>query len=138
MSLTFEQAEDEMLTMLNTAWLTTGYDMFWEDVRDQRSADSDPWASTYLRHTFSNQSTLGGQGNRSFTRIGMITVQIFTPIGKGLSESRMLAKVVSDTFEGKASPGGVWFKNVRPKEVGRDGEFYQIDVLIEFSYDEVK
>lgn len=139
MSLTHQQARDEMFDVLKAAWDTTTYDIFWEDVRKQRGKNEKPWATVTLQHASGFQSTLSGAvGSRTFTRLGFITVQIFTPNGKGLQDAYDLAKVVSDAFEGTSTPGGVWFRNVRLNEVGRDGEFFQLNVIVEFRYDEVK
>lgn len=138
MSLTYWEAVEEMNTMLYDAWSTTGYEMTWEAVGEDREETSDPWATAAIRHADALQDTLGGVGNRSFRRVGVIIVQIFTPTGNGLQESYDLAKVVIDAFEGKASPGGVWFRNVRLNEIGHEGHFMQTNVLVDFRYDERK
>lgn len=139
MSLTHQQARDEILDVFKAAWDPTGYDVHYEDVRKQRNKDEEPWAIVTLKHASGFQATLSGAvGSRTFARLGFLTVQIFTPNGKGLQEAYDLAKVVSDVFEGTSTPGGVWFRNVRLNEVGRDGEFFQLNVIVEFRYDEVK
>jgi len=139
MSLTHQQARDEIFDVLIAAWTPTTFPIHWEEVRKQRSKDEKPWAVATLQHSAGFQSTLSGAvGSRTFTRLGFLTVQIFTPNGKGLQDAYDLAKVVSDAFEGISTPGGVWFRNVRLNEVGRDGEFFQLNVVVEFRYDEVK
>lgn len=138
-SLTYKQARREILSKFKTAWDTTSYEAFYDDVKKQRSSSSSPWAVVTLRHTAGRQSTLSSDvGNRRFSRTGTLTVQIFTSAGKGLQESYDLAKVVSDAFEGSYTPGGVWFRNLTLREVGRDGEFFQVNVITEFTYDEIK
>lgn len=139
MSLTHETAVDEMLSMFKTAWDTTGFPAHYEEIRSDRSDTSLPWATTRIRHVTSHQSSLNGNiGQRRFTHLGYFTVQIFVPSGKGLQEAYRLAKVVSDAFEGVSSPSGIWFRNVTPREVDRDGAFFQQNVIIEFNYDEVR
>jgi hypothetical protein len=139
MSLTYQQARDEIFEVFKQAWDTTGYEVHYEDVRKQRSKDEEPWAVVTLKHAAGFQSTLSGSvGNKTFTRLGFVTIQIFTPNGKGLQEAYDLAKVVSDAFEGVSTSGGVWFRNVRLNEIGRDGEFFQLNVVVEFRYDEIK
>lgn len=139
MSLTHQEARDEIFDVFKAAWDVTGYPVHWEEVRKQRSGDETPWAVVTFQHAAGFQATLSGaQGARTFARLGFVTVQIFTPNGKGLQDAYDLAKVVSDAFEGTATPGGVWFRNVRLNEVGRDGEFFQLNVVVEFRYDEVK
>lgn len=137
-TLTYKQATDDMYTMIKTAWDTTGHEMFYESVRDQREDDNTAWASSVIRHALGFQATLGGPSYRTFERQGVVIVSIYAPVGKGLQDSYALAKVIADAFEGKASPNGVWFKNITIQEIGRDGQFFQVNVLTEFSYTETK
>lgn len=139
MNLTYKEAQDEIFTVFKAAWDTTGYYVHYQDVQIPRSTSEAPWAVVSLQHTAGFQATLsGGNGARTFTRVGFLTVKIFTPSGKGLQEAYDLAKVVSDAFEGVSTPKGVWFKDTRLLEVGVEGEFHQLNVVIDFTYDEVK
>jgi len=136
--MNYAQANDDMLTMLKTVWDTTGHKMFYEGIRDQREADQSPWATVVVRHAMGRQDTLGGAGKRQFLRTGIVLVTINTPSTSGLSGGYVLAKVVTDAYEGVASPNGVWFRNVRINELGREGTFNQINVVIDFEYYETK
>ena len=138
MNLTFAQANDDILALLKAAWDPTGHEMFYDDIREQRETDQTPWAQVVVRHAAGQQDTLGGIGNRSFLRLGVVIVTINTPSGSGLSTAYALAKVVADAYEGVSSPNGVWFRNVRINELGRDGAFYRTNVLIDFEYSEMK
>ena len=138
MNLTFAQANDDILALLKAAWDPTGHEMFYDDIREQRETDQTPWAQVVVRHAAGQQDTLGGIGNRSFLRFGVVIVTINTPSGSGLSTAYALAKVVADAYEGVSSPNGVWFRNVRINELGRDGTFFQTNVLIDFEYTEIK
>lgn len=137
-NLTFEQAVDDMQAMVLATWTPTGHKLFWESVEDSREIDDTAWAVSTIRHVAGRQKTLGGVGNRAFQRTGIIFLQIFTRVGNGLHESYQLAKVMSDAFEGKSSLNGVWFRNVRINEAGKDGAFSQSNVTVEFQYNEVK
>lgn len=136
--MTFEEATDEILDMFKTVWDPTGHKAFYDDVRDQRETDQSPWATVMVRHAAGRQNNLGGRGNRSFLRLGVIIVTIHTPSASGLSDGYQLAKVVADAYEGASSPNGVWFRNVRLNELGRDGTFYRMNVLVDFEYNETK
>ena len=63
---------------------------------------------------------------------------MFVPVGDGLSGARVLGKVVVDAYQGKSTPGGAWFRNVRLQEVGPDGNWSQVNVVAEFTYDEIQ
>lgn len=137
MSLTYEQAYDEILTTFKNAWDTTGHKAFYENIEDDRETDDSAFAKIQVTHSGSRQDTLGGIGSRTFRRSGIVTIRIYTQAGKGLQESHQLAKVATDAFEGK-SVSGIWFRNVRAIEIGREGSFYQVNVIAEFEYDEIK
>ena len=137
MSLTFAQANDDMLSIFREAWLQTNFKIFYEDIPEDRSASSDPFCRVFVRHTSGGQRTLG-KLSRMFSRNGFIRAEIYTPIANGLQESYRLAKVVADAYEGKSSDNGVWFRRVRIMEMGKDGMFKRIDVIIDFEYHETK
>lgn len=141
MTATFAEARDEMLAQVYDAWIAANptYPMLFDDRMGSKPPSETPWARTTVRHNRGDQETLANAiGTRLFSRDGLITVQIFTPIGAGLQLSDTLAKVIADALEGQATPSGVWFRNVRLREVGPDGSFYQTNVIGEFVYDEAK
>ena len=138
MTLTYAQANDEILALLKAVWDPTGHKLFYEDVRDQREEDQSPWAMVVVRHAAGQQDSLGGRGRRSFLRLGVAIITNHAPSGSGLSNAYALAKVVADAYEGVSSPNGVWFRNVRVNELGRFGTFFQTTVLVDFEYTETK
>ncbi len=144
MTATFEEAVDDILTMFKDAWDTTGFGVIYENVVAAEGStvpptSTDPWARVMVRHVTGNQSSLsGGLGTQRYTRTGVLIVQIFVPVGEGLSQALQLGKIVADAYEGKASPLQVWFRNVRVNEVGPDGDWYQVNTIANFTYDEVK
>lgn len=139
MSLTYTQAIDGVLTKFRTAWLATGYDAFYDDTPQDRGTDEDPWARATVQHVDGFMSSLKSPtGQARYERKGILTVQIFTESGSGLQAAYDLAKVVSDAFEGQSVAGGLWFRDVRVREIGRDGAFRQTNVIVEFDYEEEK
>lgn len=137
---TYKEAEDSILALIKTAWDTTSYPMLWEGVgSDDIPISKSPWARTTLRLSTGRQSTLSDESsNKRFERTGFVTVQVFTPIGKGKGTGLTLAKILADAMEGKTTPVGVWFQNVRINEIGIDGDWYQINFISDFIYDEIK
>jgi len=63
---------------------------------------------------------------------------VHVPRGRGFALADQLSKIAADAYEGQASPGGVWFRDVRVNEVPGQAGWYQVNVLVEFSYDEQK
>jgi hypothetical protein len=41
-----------------------------------------------------------------------------------------------DVFQGKSTPGGVWFRDVRLLETDAEGHWSQVNVVADFTYDE--
>lgn len=139
MSLTIEQAVDAMYGHLTTGWnnLPSPPTLLYEDRGQEIPGTDVAWARAEVRHNEGGQATLGEKGYRTFERIGFVTVQIFTPLNQGRAQSDKLAQAVIDIFEGEtAGNGAIWFRRVRANEVGRDGGWFQINVLAEFEYDQ--
>ena len=97
-----------------------------------------------IQHNEFTQATLGGKpsqggAGRRFRRNGVVTVQIFTPFGDGLTTSDPLVDLVIDALEGEETGSDrIEFKNVSANEVGHDGVWHQTNVTAEFEYDRVK
>lgn len=139
MSLTYSEARAEIAEAFTTAWKNANptFPIAYEDAAAPGAFT--PWARFSLRHNRGEQEALANPlGSRLFFRDGILLVQIFTPSGEGLTRSYDLAKVAADAFEGRKTPGGVWFRSVRIREVGPDGNWYQLNVTADFQYNEVK
>ena len=59
-------------------------------------------------------------------------------MGEGTQRSYDLAKVISDALEGTTTARGVWFRNVRLKEIGSDTPWFQVNINSDFYYEELK
>ena len=149
MSLTVEQARDEIHTLFKTAWdagvETTGKTVLYCDsklvVPKTNDANNNPntWARITVQHVLGYQASLSNRsGVKKFRREGIVTVQVFTPLGTGLSIADKVYTIVKNAFEGKHSPGNVWFRDVRVNEVGSSGNWFQGNVLADFEYDEIR
>jgi len=137
MSLTREQARDEMLALFKTAWGST-YNVLWDDVAGAKPAADEPYARATVIHGAAGQRTMGGAGARRFSRSGSVIVQVFVPRGRGLALADQLSKVAVDAFEAQRTPGDVWFRNVRANEIGGQTTWFQTNVIADFTYDEIK
>jgi hypothetical protein len=148
MSLEPIEARDEMLELFRLAWLagnpeedldTSELPVSWPDLPFKPPGENIAWARVTLRTATGKQATLAGEeGSRRFNRTGVVIIQLFVPIADGMKMAYKLVKIVMGAYEGKATPGGVWFRNTRFNEVGIDGAWHQINVITDFNYDEVK
>lgn len=144
-----DEARDEILGLFWVKWSTdtpalnsgNPITVEWQGVDSQNPpAANEPFARVTLRHGRSRQATFGPKGGRRFTRIGLVTVQVFSPLsgGGGLSFAEDLAIIARDAFEGEGTDSGIWFRNARTQEVGLSGSWYQMNMVIEFEYDELR
>lgn len=145
MPLNATQARDEILTLVKDVTDTivelgaTSANVIWDDTRKQIPAQQDPaatWARVLVRHLDANQATLSDQsGKRRYTRTGLVTIQLFTPLGDGLVGDDTIIEQLLGIFQGVSTPNGVWFRKPRPNEVGNDGPHFHTNVLADFEYD---
>ncbi len=145
--LTFEQARDAILTRFKTSWdlntpsLNGGQPVYveYQNVvpgQSPLSVGHRPWARIRVAHTHSSQTAMGVVGNRVFTRLGQVVVQIFTPAGQqGLVLSDRLGIIAMSIFEGEeTSESDIWFRDVTYREIGVDEAWYQANVSGMFEY----
>ena len=140
MTTTYNKAVDSIQKLFKEAWKAGGSlgEVVYENVPSPKLGEI--YARFFIRHFTGGQSTLSGElGRRQFTRSGVITVQVFVPFGKdGLSEGYRIGRLVAEAYEGESTDDGVWFRNVRINEVGPSDKWFQINVLADFQYDEVR
>jgi hypothetical protein len=138
MSLTMAQARDETSALFKAAWDLTPYGVVWDDIGGEYPDDRSPWARFTMRHADGFQATLSNvSGQRRWRRTGTVFIQLFAPTNEGLATLDEMAMIARGAFQGKATAGGVWFRNGRVREIGVDGKWQQANVLIDFEYDEV-
>lgn len=131
-----DAARDEILAVFKATWDLTGYAVVWSDNAAQPPAAEQPWARVTLRHADGRQTSLTNAGGaKKHTHVGTLYVQLFLPIGQGVTMGYPLARQVLQAY--RAARGSVWYRNHRFREVGDDGAFEQINCLIDFTYDDL-
>lgn len=98
------------------------------------------WMRWTMQHNDGSQASLACEhGHRRWRRNGLIIVQCFGPLDKGgQTLAQRMAESVRDAYQGTATPGGVWFRNATTSEVGVDRAWYQVNAIIQFTYDDVR
>jgi hypothetical protein len=108
----------------------------WTDVASD-PLTADQWLRVTIQHTDGGQTTLRGDtGQRKFRSEGVITVQVFTRQGTGLSNAYDLATTVKHALEDLH--GSTRLQRVRLQEAVPRNGFSQINVLSDFEYDDVR
>jgi len=100
---------------------------------------SAPWVRVVVRHRGSTLECIGGSGNNTYQRTGVVFIQVFTPIDQGVAQADSLSQTARAIFEGiTLSSNAIRFNNVVVRELGPDNSWYQINLECEFQYDERK
>lgn len=134
--MTAQEARDLMFQVFQAVWNPL-YPVAWDDVSSEVPATDTPWARVTLKHATGRQASLSGvTGTQRFRQTGTIHIQIFSPVGQGKSEAYQLAQTVVNAY--RDARLDVWFRNARLNEVGASGAFEQVNVLTDFSYDDVR
>lgn len=107
------------------------------DIKTDVTKD-DTWARYTIQHVTGNQASLANViGKKRFDRGGTIIIQVFTPLNNGVLIAYDAAEIVVGAYEGKSTPSGAWFRNVRINEVDNNDLWQQVNVLIDFTYDQI-
>jgi hypothetical protein len=117
------------------AWVNTTPICFDSDFFDSRGVLQ--FVRFSVRHSPDTEQTLGGLGERKFTRKGIIFIQVFSSIDSKNATTMVLAEKARDVFEGKSFNDYYIFKSGL-REIGIKDGYYQINVTHEFSYNECK
>ncbi|ABP63582.1 BcepGomrgp11 [Burkholderia phage BcepGomr] len=144
------QARSDINTMLFDQWSVADWskvkggkpNIAWEGRESARPPDgSAPYVAIFIKHVDGQQASLTDPDMlRRWSRDGLITVQCFGMLsaGQGLEDATYQATIAMRAFEGKQSANGIWFRNARIKEIGSDRGWYQVNMIVEFEYDEVR
>lgn len=98
---------------------------------------SGPWVRLVVRHAASEQTSLGGVGNRKFDREGLVLIQVFGRLDRGTKTVDDLAELALAIYEGK-SIDNIWFTSTVINEVGPLEGWYQINLDAQFTWTEKK
>lgn len=139
---TYATAYDTIMGVFKTGWDTltpTVPPVFYDDVKNDPPATG-PWARASLDFNNNRRVTVGGSiGNRRFTRYGILTIQIFTPVGDGRDAADTYAQKITDIFEGMdTGADAIFFRDCDRHDLGVHGSWWQTNMIIRFEYDTVK
>lgn len=136
------EADKEMAELFRQPWeVTAGYKTDWPNTKTPDHLETETWARWALDYVGGRQSSMGGTDGRKFTKMGLIYVTVFTPLGAGLADARAASQIAVSAYEGKRTPNDVWFRNVRIESeghgqgTGRNKSWWTTLVVAEFIYD---
>lgn len=114
----------------------------WEGkaVKDaDKPVASDSWIRVIVQHVTGRQASLAGaDGRRRWRRAGFVHVQAFAPLRtSSVKGATALACMVRDALQGNTTAGCAWFRNARIAEVGESQDWFQVNAIVDFEYDEI-
>jgi len=135
------QLMDALFGLTKTTWEanTSGLELHFENQDEARPNPPAMFARAELAHAFSDIVSLGapGHGVRMNRRFGSLIIQIFVPSGTGVFEAGEVADAMALAFESATFNGGLRIEGASINEIGSDGTYWQLNVLVEFQYDRV-
>lgn len=139
---TLIESRNDILTLLKTAWDADSeaslIEMIYTNVPQSQPINDDdhPWARASIIHGAGGQIGMGGAQNLH-DREGILVVQLFVPLNYVMSKLDALKELIISTFEGVTSPNGVRFGESRITKVGNDGNWYQENVAVDFTFEKL-
>lgn len=148
-AISIATAVQEMEARFRAAWGNTGPCDYPNQGFVIPAALSVVWARWRCQHLTGGQGSLSNaQGKRRFNRNGTLFIQVFTPLNASELAAYNTAEIVVGAYEGKTTPSGVWFRNVRIQEInngvqtgssdGSNTAWNQKNVLADFLYDQIR
>lgn len=143
MTATATDARDQVFALIlaDVTAYDPGVELVWQGVPQMNQPTAqDTWARITMQHLTGGQASLAGvDGVRRWSRAGIITAQCFAPLASGsVQKATQLAGVIRDSLQGKATASRVWFTNPRIIEIGEDRDWYNVNAIIDFNYDELR
>lgn len=145
MIVNMSDADKEMAELFRQAWeVTSGFKCDWPNTKTPDHEEDETWARWALDYVDGRQITMGKVGSRKFTRQGLVYITVYTPLGGGLASARDASQVALFAYEGKRTPGDVWFRNVRIESeghgqgTGRNKSWWTTQVVAEFTYEQLR
>lgn len=133
-------ARNETFALIRQAVLDSlaGVSTRWEGV-EISEVPSGKWLHTSMRHVTGRQSSLAGaDGSVKWRRTGFVVAQCFAPMRQnGVVEATLMATVVRNSLQGQHTGSGVWFRNARITEVGIEKDWFRVDAVVDFEYEEI-
>ncbi len=131
--INFAGAEDEIQTLFFEAWQSqpNPLPVFYENIEEPKELPNAFARFRVLPAVGFNAAI----GNEVFGNGGLVSVQILTPFGQSLGGVFPIIQVAVDAFRGKATPSGIFFRDVRFSKVGRmDSYWHQTNVTGDYDY----
>lgn len=136
MASTYDEAREALSGLAVTSWntVTSNAPLFFDNLNAERPKKPTHFGRLHIRHFASSIASLGGTTKR-WRRNGRMYVQVFDPVGTGMNKLDETAEGLVIAFENAGGIGNVWFRGVSAREIGSDGDYRQVNVEVDFTWD---
>lgn len=144
-------ARREMFLVLQDAWNATAWpvDLYGTAIpvlmyqgRDETTPPNPllPYSHIYRRSAWGDQAALSDGVTRPFEDMGTLWILNFglQTSGKGLEMAEFQATIAKKAYSRPNSTSCIWFRNVRAIDVGLHDGLEQINVLVDYEYNETR
>lgn len=108
--------------------------LYWDNMESDPPADSE-WAYATLIPGNSRLAGLGGDpSSRRWRVVGVLVVQVFTPLQEGVSRGEALAAGMATEFQGRTVEN-VRFLDVSLVRLGQSGAWHQQNISTSYQFD---
>lgn len=108
--------------------------LFWDNVEEAHPADQ-VWVYATLLPGNSRLAGLGGDpSSRRWRVVGVLVLQVFTPLLEGVSKAEELTAGVTDNFQGRTI-GNVLFRETSLLRLGLSGAWFQHNISTSYQFD---
>lgn len=97
---------------------------------------ADLWCRLSVLFGQSEQASIGSPASNRYRTVGIMTAQLFLPVGKGEKNLYVMADYIVAAFR-SVTDTGVTFRTPSITQVGRDESFWQVNVDCPFYADEI-
>ena len=138
----FEAASDAILTQFKAQMDSSrpNVPIAWPNMKfapteDFDESSNEAWARIAVQGAGARQASLGAVGSRRWRTVGLVSVQVFSPIGTGANVGLAVADDIVTALRG-VTTSGVRLKAPSVLPLGRDEAYYEISITTPFEYDQ--
>jgi len=151
MTATYVEAVDDIFGLFNSAWDSNAGSIvgsvptvYWQGNEPAQTPGKDSFHVHVGTQTVIEQQTTFKTGvapseNKRYTANGLVVIQLYCPmsVSDSMDKGRQLAVLARNAFRGKESANNVWFRNVRINELPAEDDYYRLNIIADFEYDDL-
>lgn len=151
MTVSQPAARREIFALIAAAWVDAedivDYipEVRWQGVEESELPGSNLyWARASTQNVMTTQVGHAmpqvGVSDVIYRTVGFVTLQIFAPmnIRGSYTLGELLSALGQRMFMASETPGAVWFRNPRIRELNNDGTWYRWNVIADYQFDQSK